>query len=812
MNRPTAVRRPAIRVMVAAASIALGLPSCLGPGDFRCRQDQQCGAAGWCELDGHCSVADATCATSRRRFVHAAGAEADHCVDTSCDDNPILTLSTGGSHSCVLRRGGDVTCWGLNSDGQLGDGTLTPRSAGVRVGGLPDAIALAAGERHTCAVRKGNTVMCWGADDTGQLGDGGGTDQLAPRSVPGIASATAVAAGAGFSCALLAEGTAVCWGDDSDGELGNGATAITPLPPTPVLGLTGARSLSAHWQHACAIRGDGTLACWGNNASGQLGDGTLALRPQPTPVLGVANVSAVATGLSHTCAVTPGGVYCWGSNSLGQLGNDSGADPTTPVTLPVAVPIVTDAVAVAAGAQHTCAVRASGEVRCWGQNSTGQLGEGSMSSLPSPEPVTGLGNGLQVTAGATFSCAETQDGAVFCWGDDHDGQLGMGNDVLEAHPIAVPVNADGVAAGGGHTCAVARASVDPGAAAPAAFVCWGSDQAGQLGDNGEEDRATPAPIKMPLLPKTIAAGGLHTCAVDSAAGLWCWGRGNSGQIGPGHSLDTAFPVGVALPGGDGATAVTTGDEHTCVLVAPGDGLGGEILCFGDNSFGELGDGTTASRATPAPVPLGTGAAATRAASVTAGGGHTCAVDVDGRAWCWGRGDRGQIGDGSSMDQLVPMPIALPGGGAVSSLSAGGEHTCAVDAAGAVFCWGANERGQLGAGAPGPDVAAPRLVAALPPALRVAAGGEHTCVELPDRTIDCWGANENGQLGDGTTADSAIPVEAVGAKGPVAAGAAHTCASASDGTVTCWGADTSGQLGDGLTLTLSAPELARLACD
>jgi len=806
---------------VSLTLLLAGMPGCLGPGDFRCRQDQQCGANGACELDGHCSAIDQTC-PSRRRFVHAAGAEADSCVGASCGDNPILTLTTGGSHSCLLRQDGGVTCWGRNDDGQLGDGTLTPRSLGVSVSGLHDAIALAAGERHTCAVRRGNTVVCWGADDTGQLGDGGGADRLTPAVVAGITSATAVAAGAGFSCALLADQSAVCWGDDRDGEIGNGATAATPLPPTPVAGLASANSLSAHWQHACAIRDDGTLLCWGNNASGQIGDGTLILRPQPVAVPGLTAVSAVATGLSHTCALAGAQLFCWGSNSLGQLGSDTGADPTMPVPQPTPVPIVTDFVAVAAGAQHTCAVRSGGEVRCWGQNSTGQLGEGSMSSLPAPEPVTGLGNGKRVAAGATFSCAETDDGAVFCWGDNHYGQLGMGNDVVGPHPVAVPVSAGGLCAGGGHTCAVARASTSVATPGLSAFVCWGSDQAGQLGDNNDIDRATPAPIKapilpmlpmLPMLPGAIAAGAFHTCAVDSSGGLWCWGRGSSGQLGPGHLLDTEFPVEIALPGGVvAATAVATGDTHTCALVSPADGLGGQILCFGDNSDGQLGDGTTTSRATPALATLGSGAGAARVVAVTAGGGHSCALDLAGQIWCWGRGDRGEIGDGAATDQPLPTAIPLPDGVAAVSVSAGGSHTCAVDRAGQLFCWGANDRGQLGTGTPGSDVTAPRLTTNVPPALLVAAGGAHTCVELADRSVACWGANENGQLGDGTTVDRAVPVEVAGASGVVAAGAAHSCASTSDGTVTCWGADTSGQLGDGVTLTLSAPELARLACE
>jgi alpha-tubulin suppressor-like RCC1 family protein len=733
---------------------------CFGPGDFACHANDQCGSGAFCESNGRCSTFDATCA-SHRRYLAAAGDDSDACVAPSCGSDPIVALSAGGSASCAVRQGGGVSCWGRNDDGQLGDGTLTPRSTGTRVLGLDDATAIAAGARHACAVRNGDTpgggtVVCWGADDTGQLGDGGGVDQVAPVAVPGISGAKAVVAGAGFSCALLADRTALCWGDDSDGELGDGAPSATPRGPTPVAGLVNVRALAAHWQHACALLTDGTMACWGSNASGQLGDGTTTDRAQPVVVPGLGKVAAVATGLSHTCAMAAGGVHCWGSNSQGQIG-DGTSDATTPVLQPTLVQIVIDPVAIDAGAQHTCIARLGGQVLCWGQNTSGQLGAGTMTSIPEPVPVIGLGNAGVVATGATFSCATTADGAVFCWGDDHYGQLGDGRAVARSQPAEIAGRLGGVAAGGAHTCAVSL-----GATAGAdAFACWGSDQAGQLG--------------------------------------------------PGHAIDTPLPIAVALPAGAGPViAAATGDAHTCALASPDGAPGGDIYCFGENSHGQLGDGTLISRAAPAAITLGPTAA--RATAISAGSAHTCAIDVTGQAWCWGRGGSGQLGDGATIDEPAPVPVALPGGLTVAALSAGGAHSCAVDAAGSVWCWGADDRGQLGLGATGAPVATPASVAGLGGAARgVSAGGAHSCADLADGSVWCWGANDSGQLGDGTTVDRPTPARVAGATGTVSAGALHTCASAA-GHTSCWGADTSGQLGVGAMLTVSAPELARLACE
>jgi alpha-tubulin suppressor-like RCC1 family protein len=788
---------------VAAAGLAATLlAGCLGAPNFICHADSQCGTNAFCEADGHCSAHDPSC-PSRRRYLAAAGDRGNACVGTTCAADPVVALAAGSAHACVLRQAGGVTCWGRNADGQLGDGTVTPRSSGVPVAGLTDAIAIAAGDRHTCAVRRGGQVVCWGADDTGQLGDGSaGVDRLAPAPVTGVVNATAIAAGAGFSCALLEDQSVVCWGDDRDGEVGDATTSPAPRPPTPVTGLTGARALTASGQHACAILADTSLVCWGSNTSGQLGDGTLVNRPQPTPVPGLTGVTAVAGGLSHTCALSSAGLSCWGSNSQGQLGIDTGTSPT-PITTPMPVVLAAGATAIGAGAQHTCAVRGAGQVLCWGQNGSGQLGEGSMSSLGEPVPVMGLDTGLTLAGGTTFTCATTTDGAVFCWGDDHDGELATGRDVVQPRPVALDVTTSAMAVGGAHSCAVTHE------AGSSVFSCWGSDQAGQLGDNGGDDRSRPGPIEQPLEPGQIAAGGLHTCAVDASGRLWCWGRGSSGQIGPARMVDTPVPIAVSLPAGTAAAqAVSAGDAHTCAVLTDAAG-GGVAACFGANDRGQLGDGTTTPHAAPAPVTLGSPPRA--ALAVSAGGAHTCALDADGQIWCWGANDQGQLGTPPSADQSAPVAVVLPNGAAARAVSAGEAHTCAVDTTNRLVCWGANDHGQLGIGVLGSGVGTPTVVSLPVAPATVSAGGAHTCASLQDGRIFCWGANESGQLGDGTTTDRGTPAAVTGASGQAVAGRAHTCAWTPDGHAACWGANSSGQIGDDARLTISAPQLAQVPC-
>jgi len=598
----------------------------------------------------------------------------------------VAAITAGQRHTCALTTSGGVKCWGDNSWGQLGTGSLDQPGSlvPVDVTDLPaDVVAIGAGAHHTCALTSTGAVKCWGANFAGQLGSGSTTPSsvATPVDVVNLGGAVAaIATGSDHTCALMAAGGVRCWGANGAGQLGYDHTTLIFVPyPIVVQGLASdVAAIAAGASHTCALTADGGVSCWGLNMSGQLGDGTTIDHDAPTAATGLSSgVAALAPGGNHTCVlVADGGLRCFGANSLGQLGNGNPGSSALASTAVSAM--AAGVISIAAGGAHTCVLTSAGGAQCWGDHSRGQLGNPAPGERHVPTPVYGLDHGLAaLAAGAAHTCALTAAGGVQCWGDNIDGQLGVGDTMsfsyIPRDLTALGTGIAAVATGYYHTCALLSGG---------SVKCWGANGTGQLGDGSTTNRYLPVAVDLGGSAIAIAGGGYHTCALMSGGGVKCWGNNDGGQLGHGDSgnIYTA-PVDVAgLPGG--ATAIAAGAFHACAVA------GGGVYCWGSGYKGQLGNGgTSASTAPVAASGLGSDMA-----TIAAGFYHTCALGNGGGVWCWGDNEQGALGDGGTTDSVVPVEVA---GSGVAAITTGSYHTCALTIAGGIACWGRGSNGQLG---------------------------------------------------------------------------------------------------------------------
>ena len=350
---------------------------------------------------------------------------------------------------------------------------------------------------------------------------------------------------------------------------------------------------------------------------------------------------------------------------------------------------------IAAGGDHTCGIREGNTLWCWGAAQYGELGTGATLDQDLPQQITKPTTGwASVTAGYYHSCATRSDTTLWCWGRNNDGQLGIGNttNVGRPHQVTTP-----------------------------AATGWA----------------------------TVTGGHYHTCATRTDTTLWCWGRNNKGQLGTGTGISGDLPQQVTGPEATGWATVATGGFHTCATRTDT-----TLWCWGYNSLGELGDGSTWSEYSPEQV---TTPAANGWASVAAGDYHTCATRTDTTMWCWGDNYYGQLGIGFRLSQDLPQQVTIPAPDGWTTVTAGDFHTCALRTH-ALRCWGYNGDGELGIGYT-TNANQPHQVGR-PPAVtgwsHLTTGGSHTCATHTGHTLWCWGYNGFGQLGIGTTVAQDLP--------------------------------------------------------
>ena len=654
---------------------------------------------------------------------------------------------------------------------------------------LPTAIV--AGGLHTCAVLADGSVKCWGQNDHGQLGDGTTTDSSAPVTVSGVSNAIGLALGYSHSCALLADGSVECWGSNSNGQLGNGTTTDHGTP-VAVSGITTAQSISAGGDDTCALLGgasSGQVQCWGSNSNGQLGDGTTTDHGTPVAVAGITDATAITSGDAHECAIVDleSEIRCWGSNSSGQLGNGSTTDSSSPIT----VDGFGTYLAVAAGAAHTCAVVLHTNIRCWGSNTNGQLGNGTFTDSLDPVNVISFGPSAPtaIEAGGNDTCVVLD--VAWCWGSDQDGELAIGEG--PRFDSSSPTNV------GGGMLAEIRPGVVQADRSAVHSVGFGPLRASGGRAAGPTLEPRPATIRRASVdpsvtsPQTtaITVGGFHMCALLDDATVRCWGYDGSDELGAGSNGDRHSPVGVY--GMTTAAAVSLGGYHSCALVT-----GAHVECWGNNDDGELGNGAKTDLVTPVTV-----VGISTATAVSTSNYDSCARLSNATVRCWGYGAYGELGGGKFSSSVTP--VAVSGISTASSIAAGGLHTCARLSNGTVRCWGADFTGQLGNGKTA-DTNTPVTVGGITTATAVSSGFEFSCALLSNKTVRCWGYNLNGQLGNGSTSASAVPVTVTGISTAVAisTGNSTACALLAGGSVKCWGYNGDGELGNGTTTDSPTP--------
>ncbi|MFC1654515.1 RCC1 domain-containing protein [Myxococcota bacterium] len=759
-------------------------------------------------------------------------AQASVCVEGP--STSFVDIVAGSYHACGLTADGKAYCWGQDSDGQLGDGpAVLDDCFGVNCSDTPVLVdtssmvgskvfvQLVAGSWHTCGLASDGIAYCWGYDEYGQLGDMTGAT---PSDVPVPVDTTPtggkpwvlLTAAWDNTCGLTSDGVAYCWGRDDYGQLGDGDVALdlcvgencTYVPvavdTTPITGEKTFASLVCGTLHACGVTADGTAYCWGRDNMGQLGDGNVVLDDcggvncsqlpvavDTTPLTGSKVFIHLGLGNANTCGVTSDGkAYCWGVDTNGELGNgsnpvdDCGGSQCSLQPEPLDVSPVTGEKAflqLVCGLRLCCGLTAQGVPYCWGWDINGQLGNGSVlgdSDAPSPVetvPVTGEKAIIRVTVGEAFGCKLTGEGVAYCWGQNMLGQLGDSGTFSNSES---PVSVDQV------------------------------------------------PINSQKTYKSIAAGIQTTCGVDQEGKAYCWGTDIDEQLGDGSLPHPECGFECSLSAVELDTAPVA-DEKAFVQVAGGAyhgcGLTAQKVayCWGTDEYGQLGDGGSPTNS-PSPVAVNTTPIAGEKAFVqlVTGSNHTCGLTSEGVAYCWGRDDQGQLGDGFGDDtSQSPLPVnttPITGETTFVQLIAGYRHTCGLTADGVVYCWGGGTLGELGDGS-GTGSWDPVPVTTVPIVgekafIRLAGGFAHTCGLTSQRVVYCWGSDTSEQLGNGPA-----PIDDCGgspcAMSPVAVDTttiagektfrqlgsgpgAHACGVTTEGVAYCWGRDNYGELGNG----------------
>jgi alpha-tubulin suppressor-like RCC1 family protein len=695
--------------------------------------------------------------------------DASHAVLT---DRPI-TWSSSDSSVLSITRGGGITAL------RAGTATVTASSGDasasreIAVRSL-HFVDVALSGTFSCGLEATGELWCWGRIPAAGFGNGSSKDGLSTvprRSAIGHRFSAIAAAddnnGSRFACGIES-GAVLCWGDNAGGQLGDGT--LTPhFSPMPVPGLPPATAVTTSAVYggafACALVIGGQVQCWGSNYDGQLGDGTLADRATPAPVLGISGATAISAGRAQACALVNASVSCWGSDFNGELGHDTTYDRLSPVRAGLGPGVPPTWSAATASEWHGCALTPAGAAWCWGLYKT--LTDGYYTSYDAlaywPEAQAVGHQFVRLADGARTQCGLEAGGDAWCW-------------VFSRAPIRFPstVPFTDVVTSWRSACAL-----DVNGAVRCMNI-W-SPGAGPVLVSG-------AP---PLV--RLAADDSSVCGLTAGGAVWCWGGGDSAPVSSAALKSGATTFSSIWSGTDGVCAITPAGDAWCLtsyyypsdqllvaeavgysLAAVARGLrvtcgittAGAALCWdprNSNANGQMGDGTRIGHTTPAPVVGGI-----TFTSITVGYDHACGMTAAGALYCWGMGIWGTMGDGTG--PFSRSPVVVSGNHAFSALASGaGLVSCGLDAGGVAICWPRTTKA----------VAGLQLMA-------VAAAGEYGCGLDLSGAPSCWTAEGTGWR--------VAPVQSGARFATIKAGASTACGITQTGSTWCWGTNRYGNLG------------------
>jgi len=805
----------------------------------------------------------------------------------------VIVAAAGYNHSLALCSDGSLAAWGDNSYYQLGNGSPATKSnvpvavsmAGVLSGRT--VIAVAAGQYHCLALCADGTLAAWGDNSSGQLGNGGTTQSKVPVAVSAAGvlagkTVVAVAAGGYHSLALCSDGTLAAWGSNNYGQFGTGGTVDSNVPVAAgaagvLLGKT-VIALAGGGYSSLALCADGTLAGWGDNSSGQLGNGSTTASNVPVAVstagvLSGKSVIAISAGSSDCLArCSDGTLAAWGGNAYGQLGNGSTTASNVPVAVNVAGVLAGRTVAaIAKGSGHSLARCSDGTLAAWGYNFYGELGTGvsPSSNVPVAVSMTPLAAGENFVGAASGQSAQHSLGIVAMPFIPRLVVEQLAGTVLTSGSATADFDSSGAGAVAAKTFTVSNNGIVPLAIAsvvidgpnaaefvlstpPAASVDAGSSTTFAVTFTAGSGFNRSAALHIATNDPITSVFDLNLTATGSGNLTVSYNTGAEVPLTVNHFTATGSSVSFSLnsvPTTGAALMVVrnTGPNfiqgrfdnlaqgQTVALIC-GDliyrfvanyygGSGNDLVLqwaatrlfgWGNNSGGQLGnDGTTNMSAAVSAGGVLTGKTVI---AVAAGNYHSLALCADGGLAAWGTNSSGQLGNGTTTPSHVPVAVSTAGvlaGKTVIAVAAGQSHSFALCGDGTLAAWGSNTYGQLGNGGSTssnvPVAVSTAGVMAGKVVIAVAAGQSHSLALCADGTLLAWGMNFFGQLGNGTYTNSNVPV-AVSTAGvlagktvsAVAAGNDHSLALCSDGTLAAWGPYSNGRLGDGGTASSTVP--------